>query len=215
MSISNRSLKVYEDIKNKIEHGEYSSVTSLREQELSTQYGVSRNTIKKVLLMLERDKLVEIEQNKSAKIRSYSKKEVKDFLELRSVLEGFVAHLSAKHIKEEQLQKLEEVLSIMSDYIKQGDLISYSQNNQVFHNIIYEACPNIAAVNQLISLKLQMSKYNTRTILVPGRSDLSFSEHYAIFEALKKHDGDLADILMRKHIDNVCKAFMDNYELLS
>jgi DNA-binding GntR family transcriptional regulator len=40
--------------------------------------------------MLEKERLVTIELNKGAKVRSYSLSEVLEFLELRAFLEGFI-----------------------------------------------------------------------------------------------------------------------------
>lgn len=214
MSTSNQSMTVYDDIKSKIERGVLSPAESLREMDLAEQYSVSRNTVKKVLLMLERDKLVTIERNKGAKVRSYSMKEVLDFLELRSMMEGFIARLAAAVITDAQIARLQEILALMKGCKEHNDLVSYSQHNQLFHGVIYDACPNLVTVNLLLSLKAQMKKYNTKTILVPGRSDLSFAEHSAIFEAMLQRNGDLAELLMRKHIDNVRTAFKENYKLL-
>ncbi len=213
MSTSNQSMTVYDDIKSKIERGVLSPAESLREMDLAEQYGVSRNTVKKVLLMLERDKLVTIERNKGAKVRSYSMKEVLDFSSSASMMEGFIARLAAAVIPMPD-RPAAEILALMKGCKEHNDLVSYSQHNQLFHGVIYDACPNLVTVNLLLSLKAQMKKYNTKTILVPGRSDLSFAEHSAIFEAMLQRNGDLAELLMRKHIDNVRAAFKDNYKLL-
>jgi DNA-binding GntR family transcriptional regulator len=65
-----------------------------------------------------------------------------------------------------------------------------------------------------INLKNQMSKYNTKTILVPGRDSQSFAEHSAIYDAIKNRDPELAEALMVRHISNVRKTFEENYTLL-
>lgn len=212
--MATQTTQVYEALKKKIIKGDYSPSESLPEQELSNQYGVSRNTIKKVLLMLEKESLVTIELNKGAKVRSYSLNEVLEFLELRSCLEGFIIRQAVPAITDEQLQKLEQTLNTMKQHYEKHELLLYSQNNQVFHQTIYDACPNRTAVNMTINLKNQMRKYNTKTILIPGRDNQSFSEHHAIFEAVKNRDAELAQALMSRHILNVRKTFEDNFTLL-
>ena len=72
--MANQTIDVYKSLKENIIKGIYSPSESLPELELSKQYGVSRNTIKKALLMLEKESLVMIEINKGAKVRSYSMK---------------------------------------------------------------------------------------------------------------------------------------------
>ncbi len=214
MAAVNQSVTVYEDLKAKIEKGIYSPAESLPEVELATEYGVSRNTIKKVLLMLARDGLVSIERNKSAKVRSYSMKEVLDFLELRSDLEGFIARKAVPAITDEQVARMEQVLAEMKLYFERHELLPYSQHNQQFHQVLYDACPNRTAVEVTINLKKQMSKYNTKTILIPGRDAQSFSEHSAILAAVKARDAEAAAALVTRHISNVRQTFQEHYDLL-
>jgi len=214
MKSNGPSAAVYESLKTKIENGSLSPSENLREVELANQYQVSRNTIKKALMMLERDTLVTIEPNKGAKVRSYSLNEVLEFLELRSVLEGFIIRLSCSVLTDEDVRKMQDILEKMRIFKERQELISYSQHNQKFHQIIYDACPNKTATNFLVTLKSQMRKYNTKTILIPNRSNQSFAEHEAIYEAVDQRDGKKAEELMVKHIMNVRQVFQENFQLL-
>ncbi len=210
----NQTTEIYDTLKEKIISGFYQPSESLTELELANQFGVSRNTVKKALFMLERENLVSIERNKSAKVRSYSMAEVLEFLELRENLEGFIIRKAVNSITEEQLEKLSELLSQMKTHMVNRDLLAYSQCNQNFHAVIYSACVNRTAVEMTLQLKNQMRKYNTKTILIPGRDVQSFAEHTQIYEAIKARDGELAEKLMQHHIFNVRKTFEDNYSLL-
>lgn len=210
----NQTMEVYESIKSKIHKGEYSPSESLREQDLSNQYGVSRNTIKKSLLLLEKEGLVTIEMNKGAKVRSYSLEEVLEYLELRASLEGFIIRRAVPVITDEQVTSMEETLKCMKKHYDNNELVQYSQNNQIFHQVIYDACPNRTAVDLTTNLKNQMRKYNTKTILIPGRSSQSYAEHSAILEAVKNRDAELAEALMLRHVNSVRRIFQENYSLL-
>jgi DNA-binding FadR family transcriptional regulator len=80
--------------------------------------------------------------------------------------------------------------------------------------VLYDACPNRTAVEMTVNLKKQMSKYNTKTILIPGRDTQSFEEHSAILAAVKKRDAEAAGELVSRHIGNVRKTFQEHYSLL-
>lgn len=214
MAKANPTTVVYENLKRRIEEGYYSPAENLPEIDLATEYNVSRNTIKKALLMLEKDAFVTIEQNKGAKVRSYSKTEVLEFLELREELEGFIVRQAVPNFDEEHIQKLSDLLDEMDECRSRSDLLAYSARNQTFHGIIYDMCPNRTAVNEIIRLKNQMRKYNSKTILIPGRDTNSFHEHQAIYEAIKAHDAKLAEKLIRQHIRNVRQTFDEYYTLL-
>lgn len=185
---ANQTTIVYENLKKRIEQGFYSPAESLPEVELTKEYNVSRNTIKKALLMLEKDAFVTIEQNKGAKVRSYSKTEVLEYLELREELEGFIVRLAVSHFDQKALEKLEGLLNEMAAHKASSNLLAYSACNQKFHNIIYDVCPNRTTIDVTVRLKNQMRKYNGKTILVPGRDERSYEEHCAIFEAIKQKD---------------------------
>jgi DNA-binding GntR family transcriptional regulator len=205
---------VYTDLKKRIAAGDLSSGANLREADVAQHYNVSRNTVKKALLMLERDRYITIEPNKGAKIRSFSLEEVLQFLELRKELEGFIIRKATEVINDKQLGELKIILDKMQKFKDSRDLLAYSQHNQKFHELIYSACPNVLAVDLVLTLKNQMQKYNTRTILVPGRSDQSFREHKELYEALIKRNPEQAEKAMRNHLEHVRKAFTDNFTLL-
>lgn len=205
---------VYNALKDEIQKGSYKPSENLPETELAVKYSVSRNTIKKALLMLEKENLVTIETNKGAKVKSYSLNEVLEYLELRACLEGFIIRKAVPHFTPDKIEQMESILSIMKNHLEKNELLLYSQNNQRFHSIIYDTCPNRTAVEMTLALKEQMSKYNTKTILIPGRDKQSFSEHSAILDAIKNHNEDLAESLMTLHVANVRKTFSENYSFL-
>ena len=214
MAVQNQTISVYEALKKRIDEGFYSPAENLRESALAEEYGVSRNTIKKALLMLENDAYVSIEQNKGARVRSYPKSEVLEFLELRQALEGFVIRLTAAAITKETLTQLQGKLDKMSERRAAGDLLGYSAINREFHAVIYAACPNRMAVDVLVKLKNQMKKYNSKSILIPGRSDRSFEEHTAILAALRDRDAEKAQALMERHVRNVRDIYDEYYGIL-
>jgi DNA-binding GntR family transcriptional regulator len=214
MTGENQTSRTYEGIRQKIITGEYPPLTKLHEMYLASQYSVSRNTIKKALLMLERENLVNIEVNKGATVKSFSVDEVKEFLELRAVLERFIAGKTVPVISQKALDAMQSILDTMKKFMDQRNLLEYSKNNLRFHDVIYSACPNRTAVEMTLRLKMQMRKYNTKTILVPGRDVSSFAEHSAILEAFKKRNAAEAAALVEKHILNVKKTFEENISLL-
>ncbi len=205
---------VYNKIKKKIETGEYSPAQSLPEAALAKEYNVSRNTIKKALLMLENDAYVTMDLNKGAKVRSYSKSEVLQFLELREVLEGFIIQKAVPVITAADIARLKSILDRMAQYKSSDDLLNYSKCNQEFHNVIYAACPNQTAVDTTVKLKRQMRKYNSKTILIHGRADQSLKEHTDIYTAISKRDAKKAAECIQLHIRNVRNTFDQYYEFL-
>lgn len=214
MSLKNPTTKIFETLRQEIIAGEYPPLAPLNEVKLSAQYGVSRNTLKKAFLMLEKEDLVSIEPNKGAKVKSVSIDEVKEFLELRVTLERFIVGKTVPVISRQDIVKMGEILETMKRNIQNRDLLEYSKNNLLFHDVIYTACPNRAAVEITTRLKTQLRRYNSKTILVPGRDASSLEEHSAILKAFKKRDVSKAEALIEQHVLNVKKTFEENLPLL-
>ncbi len=204
----------YQFIKEKILDGSYKPSQKLTEIELSEVIGASRNTIKKALLKLEQENLVEIEQNKGAFIKSFTLDEIINYLEIREVLEGLVARTAAKNISDAELEQMEEILQQMDSYLKQNRFDEYSNLNKEFHQIIYHASKNPQAVEIVNVIRTQLSRYHFRTILIPGRNQNSFQEHNKIFEALKSHDEKLAQEAVMNHVANVRTTIKENFSFL-
>jgi DNA-binding GntR family transcriptional regulator len=208
------TVDIYIQIQQKILYGDYAPASALIETELAEEYGVSRNTIKKVLLMLESKSLVTIEPNKSARVRSYTLNEVLDYMQIREVLEGLIVQLAVPHITEEQIASLQEALSKMKEYLDNKELLKYSECNYQFHQIIYDACPNHTLIEIVVGLKNQISKFGAKTILIPGRDEQSYREHTAIFDSIVRHDCESASILVQRHIHNVAQTIREYGKLI-
>jgi DNA-binding GntR family transcriptional regulator len=73
--------------------GELDAGTPLREEELSSAYGVSRHTLRAALRSLAADGLITIEPNRGARVATLSSDELYDLFALRTALELEAAHL--------------------------------------------------------------------------------------------------------------------------
>lgn len=206
--------KIYEIIRQRILDHTYVPSQALVESSLAEELGVSRNTIKKALLRLANDKLVVFKANKSAIVKSLTIEEAVNLFEIRERVEGLIAYLGAQAISEKELDIIKENLENMKSCLEKGDLMGYSKTNDIIHNVLYSICPNEDAIDIIQSIRLQLRRYNKRTILISGRSQDSFNEHQNIYLALKDKDADKAEMMMRQHIRNVREVLKENYNLL-
>lgn len=205
---------VYEKIRQRILDQTYVPSQTLVESSLSEEFNVSRNTVRKALMQLVNDKLVQLETNKSAIVKFLTKEEALHLLEIREVLEGLIVYSVSKVITKKEIDKIKAILNEMRDLLDQGKLIEYSIKNDLVHKIIDDICPNREAIELLESVRLQLRSYNKRTILISGRGEESYKEHIELINALEQGDSELSEKVMRKHMSNVRKTLMENYEVL-
>lgn len=204
----------YQYIKDRILKGIFRPSQKLTETELVQQIGVSRNTIKKAFLKLEQENLIAIEKNKGATIKAFTLEEILNYLEIREVLEGLISRNAVRNISMNDLDKMHETLEQMKEFLANNNFDKYSENNRLFHAIIYAAASNRPAVDMIMMIRTQLLRYQFRTILVPGRTEASLQEHTKIYEAFRRKDETQVVEAVTSHISNVRRVIEQNYHFL-
>ncbi|MDD3523629.1 MAG: GntR family transcriptional regulator [Candidatus Cloacimonetes bacterium] len=193
----------YEYIRSRIIDGTFRPAQRLVEAQLAQDIGVSRNTVKKVLLQIEQERLITIEDNKGARVLSLSIEEIQEYYEIRRSLEVLVVRAAVRRITDEELMRMRQILVEMVELKKNQDYDNYSKGNRRFHDIIYDASGKTVAVEMIKGIKMQLIRFQFRTMLAPGRSDNSVLEHQALLDALANRDEEAATLAITRHIDNV------------
>lgn len=203
----------YNAIKDNILQGVYLPSQKLIETELSDAICVSRNTIKKALLTLEKENLVTLEKNKGAIVKAFNIQEVINYMEIRECLEGIIASTAAVNITDQQLLEMEDMLDEMNDLLARREYKAYSACNRKFHGIIYSASSNPQASEMVQTIRMQLQRLSGKTLALSDRPDNSYEEHYNILQALKARDKELSKKLARNHVAQVKDIIVDNYSL--
>lgn len=193
----------YTYIKSRILDGVFRPAERLVESKLATEIGVSRNTIKKVLLQIEQERLITIEANKGAKVLSLSLEEIQEYYEIRKSLEVLVVRSAVKLITDKDLEQMRQLFDTMCDLKNKHDFDGYTQCNRSFHDIIYTVSKKAIAVGMIKEIKAQLIRFQFRTMLAPGRSDNSVLEHKALLDAFVTRDEEAAVLAIIRHISNV------------
>jgi DNA-binding GntR family transcriptional regulator len=120
--------------------------------------------------------------------------------EVRSVLEGLCARLTAERATEEQLERLQEMMPQFEEAARQADATAWIQLDQRFHELIYGACGNLFLENslrQIYTLDLRIWY-----LVLDRMTDLPrvVESHRAIVEALKNRDPRAAERALTGHI---------------
>lgn len=194
---------VFDQIRSAIIKGELAPGSKVNEPQLSKQYGISRGPLREAIRRLEGCKLVEIKPNVGAKVISLNTSQAIEIYEIRESLEGLACRLAAGRVSAEDITQLRALLArheeqIASDagrvyYQKEGDLdfhfliVQLSGNSRLFHLLCEE-------LYHLLRL------YRRQTSTEPARPVQAFKEHHQIVDALEQQDGELAELLMRRHI---------------
>jgi DNA-binding GntR family transcriptional regulator len=205
--------KVLEELRRRIHNGVFRPAESLTEVTLAAEFGVSRNTIKKALLKLESENLIVMQENRRACVRCISVDEAMQYLTVRELLECFIIRQSVPFLGDDDLTEMSIALADMRSALDVNDFSKCSQSNRRFYDVVYRVCPNRPAVEMIKMIKNQLTRYNIKTVLIPGRGRASSEEHSRICDAIKKKDVDMAEKLMHEHMVNMRNVLSENFQL--
>jgi DNA-binding GntR family transcriptional regulator len=203
VSKPSRFEQAYQDLKAGIMVGDYAPGQRLVEADLTRSLGVSRATIRTVLVRLNDEGLVDIEAKRGARVRSVTLDEALKILKVREVLEGLAASLAAVNATKKQVAALNRVIKDMAEAIVGDDLFRYTASNGRFHELILDAADHQGVRRALDALHFPLIRHRFRLVLVPGRKEESLIEHRKIAECIARGDAEGAERAMRTHVARV------------
>lgn len=181
------------------------------EFELAERFGVGRGTIREAVKLLVARNVLEIRPAKGTFVCenpglmddpiginfTANKLEVtRDMYELRILLECYAVRRAVHNITGEQIEYLTGLADGIRDSIEDHE--TCAKYDVEFHRYIAEHCGNCAMPLVLPVIHRTIEEYNRLELARHWQE--SNKGHYAIIEALKKHDPDLAEKEMMDHL---------------
>lgn len=197
--------RVFNKIREDILAGVYQENEELKENTIGTELGVSRTPVREALRQLELEGLVTMIPNKGAYVTGITTKDIHDIYMIRSYLEGLCARWACEHITETEIEALDEILYLSDFHARRSHNDQLVELDNKFHDLIYKASGSKILNHVLSDFHHYVERVRKVTLSMPARATKSSQEHAAILDAIKKRDGDLAEILAHEHIMNTIK----------
>jgi len=198
-----RAEQVFKRIQSAIVEGQIAPGSKISEPELAKRYGISRGPLREAMHRLEGQKLLVRVPHIGARVVSLSAKELIELYQVREALEGLACRLAAEHMPPAEIDELRRVLELHEqDAAFQAGIGYYQQEGDFdFHYRIIKGSGN-QALTRLLGDELYqlMRMYRLQFASTPKRPRQAFIEHHWILDALAARDGELAEMLMQRHI---------------
>jgi DNA-binding GntR family transcriptional regulator len=195
--------RVFEQLRRAIVEGEIAPGSKISEPEMAARFGISRGPLREAMRQLESTNLVERRPNLGARVVTLTSEQLIEIYVLREALEGMAARLAAEHMADEAIEELKDLLArhrreVASEYWqayfqKEGDMdfhyrIVHGSGNQRLIGIL---CDDLYYLARMYRCQFGMGSDRARDAL---------KEHALIVDAIAERDGELAELLMRRHI---------------
>jgi len=190
--------KILESIREAILKGTLKPGERVSEPELAERFGISRTPIREAFRQLESEGYLLVIPRKGAVVASLSERDVMEFYAIKSILEGHAARIAAERMTERDLERLETINNRLQQIAGDGDIKTFFRIHNEFHELFIKASGNDKLVELINHLVLKFNRLRLASLAQPGRMDISVQEHRKIIEAFRKHDGELAENLVRR-----------------
>ena len=110
----------------------------LVESELAEKYKTSRGAVREALALLQNERLVTRQRNRSAWVRAVTIEEAIEILEVRALIEGLCAARAAIRAAEEDRRELRRLADEMTAAVKNGDVLTDSRLSDQIHTRLRE-----------------------------------------------------------------------------
>jgi DNA-binding GntR family transcriptional regulator len=168
--------------------------------------GVSRTPVREAIRRLEAEGFVVSIPRKGVVVSRADKEEIVQLYSIRAELEGLAARWAIENADEDDIRKLDEVISRMEETAASGDLDGVVQSNALFHDAIAQASKSRILCTLLKTLQDNIQRFRFQSLHLPGRPEAALAEHKEIVAAIKEKKTEEADRLLKEHLQNARAA---------
>ncbi|XQW86951.1 GntR family transcriptional regulator [Thalassotalea piscium] len=195
--------KVFQQMQVAIVEGEIAAGSKISEPELAKQFQISRSTLREALNRLEKCHLIERKANIGSRVIECTIKGLLDIYVVREALEGMACRQAALNMTNEEIADIKKVLAkhAASKDLQNGVAYYQEQGDLDFHYRVILGSHNQELINILCGQLYHLVRmYRCQFGMNSPRASKAFTEHSRIVEAIAERDGELAELLMRRHI---------------
>jgi len=200
----NISEQVYAELSQQIISQRLKPGQRLREEQLASQFGISRTPLRDAISRLAQNGLVDIEPRKGASVKQFNIDDVVEVYDIRTVLEGLAARLAAPELNLNELKKLKALFS-------KKDPRSLIKADTGLHDLIINSCGNKKLMEILNNIHGLVQAFRVAGYKSRQRSATATVDHKQILKALMERDEAAAENLMRGHIQKVKQEILQNF----
>lgn len=204
VSIMTRADEAFDCLQTAIVKGELAPGEKIGEVELCARFNLTRGPLREALGRLESRGLLVRRPHAGVKVVSMSAEELLELYRIREVMEGLAARQAAERMPEDEIRALQATLDSHEHLIEQakGQAYYQAEGDYDFHHRIATGSRNTKLAQMLLGdLYYMVRMYRYRLSTSAGRPHMALEEHRRIVEAIARRDGELAEFLMKRHIN--------------
>ncbi len=200
--------RLSDELITSIVKGDIAPGSKISEPDLARTYKISRGPLREAIRRLEGLHLVARIPHVGARVVSLHPQQLVEIYQVREALEGMAARLACLNMTVDEITELKNLLDEHEHDIEKSEGREYFQHEGHFdfHYRIIQGSKNQRLIELLCSELYHLIRmYRFRSSQITARPHRALAEHRHICTAIEQRDGELAEILMRRHINTAQK----------
>ncbi|MDQ8729571.1 GntR family transcriptional regulator [Bradyrhizobium sp. LHD-71] len=208
MSVRSRQLRrpkslteqAADEIRQRIVFGDIALGSSLSENMLAAELGVSKTPVREALLQLKNEGLVSIQPQRGSFVFDLSASEIVHLGDLRETLELAALRLAAKCDARGLVGDLGAILDKMTRALDRNDAATYRKLDAEFHRAMFERSANKYLLAAYLGIAFRIQALRTRLSTNPVLNRSSFEEHAKLCKLVDTGRAEEAAALLSSHV---------------
>ncbi len=199
-----RADEAFDCLQTAIVKGELMPGEKIGEVDLCERFNLTRGPVREALGRLESRGLLIRRPHAGVRVVSVSAAELLELYHIREVMEGLAARQAAERMTDQEIRDLQATLDSHETMIDEarGQEYYQAEGDYDFHHRIATGSRNAKLAQMLLGdLYYMVRMYRYRLSTSSGRPHRALGEHRRIVEAIAQRDGELAEFLMKRHIN--------------
>jgi DNA-binding GntR family transcriptional regulator len=200
--------QVYAALRERIANGELERGSRLHQEDIASEFGVSRTPVREALRKLAAEGLVDLFANRGARVATATDEQLRSSYETRLAVEPGAARIAAK-------RQIPEAIEAMRAAIREEEKAGRSSAkhfhaNRAFHLAVIEGTGNPQLVSFMEHVwigRIGATLYEAR--LDPKGLSADHEAHIAIADAIEKGKPAEAERLVRGHLERALELIFE------
>jgi DNA-binding GntR family transcriptional regulator len=184
-------------LRRALHQGRWAPGSPLRQEDLATEFGVSRIPVREALNKLQAEGLVVVEPNRGAFVARLSVDEVREIFDLRVLLEcDALRHAIAQHTP----RTLRQLAALQAELDAEDDPNLWLATDAAFHEVLYAPSARHKTLEMIALLRASVTRLYRAHLSPQTRRKGWRDEHHALLKAVGARHEARAIAALTRHL---------------
>ncbi|SDO44338.1 GntR family transcriptional regulator [Desulforhopalus singaporensis] len=188
--------QIYEILSEKLHRGELLPGSVIDQKKICKELGISRTPLNNALIRLDAEGIVTIHPRSRVTVNILEEEDIQYLYGIIGTIESTLVANGFDNYTTEVLDQMSELNKQMKEYVREGDLRSYSLLHYEFHQFFIMMAPNMFAERILRPIKNRLWDFPAKSFPQQWYLD-ACAEHDRILEAIRDKDLEEAVFCMK------------------